>query len=166
MTLEEFLRPLYQDLDGVSRFESIERLGRIARTLHPPSRELDLLILFSGLGKWLEKPRNLSRILLAVPGMSEEELKKTAASIRRLENPDSEMERAVAAAMMIDAAGLLGLAQSLADARREGNSIADVARQEPPPIPEWMSQQARDWILQRREERARFCRRILDELGC
>src|SRR5207247_8699603 len=63
--LEHFLRPLYQDLDGVSRFEDLERVARIARRLYPrDDRAFELLLLFHGLGRWLEKIGNLSRTTL------------------------------------------------------------------------------------------------------
>ena len=76
MDLQSFLRPLYQDLDGVTRFDAIERVARIARRLYTPSsaddaRAFDLLLLFHGLGKWLDKMGNLSRTALAVDGLSE-----------------------------------------------------------------------------------------------
>ena len=92
--LQSFLRPHYQDLDGASRSDDAERIGAIARRLTAPSRELELLILFHPLGSWLEKLGNLSRVLLAVGGVNENELRRTAASIRRLDAPESEAERA------------------------------------------------------------------------
>lgn len=163
MKLEDFVRPLYQDLDGASRFDAVERAGRIARELAPPSRELDLLILFSGLGKWLEKPRNFSRVILNAD-ISDDELRATVASLRRLETPQTDAERAVAAAMLVDAAGVRGFAERLAHARREGISIADVAREAPPPIPEWVPAGARAMIEKRHAERAVFAEAILAEM--
>ena len=163
MKLEDFVRPLYQDLDGASRFDAVERAGRIARTLAPPSRELDLLILFSGLGKWLEKPRNYSRVLLNAD-ISDPELRATVASVRRLDSPQTEAEVAVAAAMLVDSAGVRGFAERLAHARREGISIADLARELPAEIPEWVPAVARRMIEQRHEERAKFAAAILGEM--
>src|SRR5690349_4750212 len=61
-----FLRPLYQDLDGVSHVDEVERIDGIARSLydgHDPTFER--LILFHKLGRWLEKVGNLSRASLA-----------------------------------------------------------------------------------------------------
>ena len=162
MRLEDFVRPLYQDLDGASRFDAVERVGRIARQLVPPSRELDLLILFSGLEKWLGKPRNYSRVLLNA-AITEDELRATLDSLGRLDAPQSDNERAVAAAMMIDAAGVRGFAERLTHARREGISIADLAREELPEVPEWVPAPARVMIEERRTERARFCEAILSE---
>src|SRR5215212_10677646 len=106
MKLDDFLRPLYQDVDGVSRFDEIERVARIARTLYETNRELELLLAFRGLGKWLDKVGNMSRTLLSVDGLTERELRATAASIRRLDAPVSDAERVVAAAMLIDSAGV------------------------------------------------------------
>jgi nicotinamidase-related amidase len=161
--LEDFIRPLYQDLDGASRFDAVERVGRIARTLHPPSRDLDLLILFSGLGKWLEKPRNFSRVVLN-GGLTESELQSTVESLRRLQSPETAVERAVAAATIVDAAGVRGFAERLAQARREGISIGDLAREQPAPIPDWVPAEARALIEERRREREKFAQALLREL--
>jgi hypothetical protein len=67
--LRSFLRPLYQDLDGGSRFDDIERVAAIARRLYAPANDADarafeLLLLFHGLGRWLEKVGNRSRAVL------------------------------------------------------------------------------------------------------
>lgn len=161
--LDAFLRPLYQDLDGVSRQEEAERIARIARKLAPPSRDLELLVRFHVLGSWLEKVGNLSRVVLTVPEVSEAELRRTAASIRRLDAPQSEAERAVAAAVLIDGAGVRGLAERFGRARREGISLLDVAREEEPPIPEWLSEEARRLLLERRARRAAFCQAMREE---
>ena len=170
MELEDFLRPLYQDLDGVTRFDAVERVGRIARQLYTPAsdgdmRAFELLLLFHGLGKWLEKMGNVSRTALAV-GIDEIELRQTVASIARLAEPSSEAERAVAAAILIDNAGVRGLAERLSRAWREGQSVADVVRAELAEAerPEWLSGEAREWLAQRRERRREFCRAVLEEL--
>ena len=165
--LEHFLRPLYQDLDGVSRFEDVERVARIARRLYPnDDRGFELLLLFHGLGKWLEKIGNLSRTMLAVGGLSEEELRQTAASIPRLEAPESDAERAVASAILIDNAGVRGLAERLSRSRREGQSVGDVVRRAlaDSERPEWLPEAARALLEERRERRREFCRAILDEI--
>jgi hypothetical protein len=161
--LEAFLRPHYQDLDGASRSDDAERIGAIARRLTEPSRELELLILFHPLGNWLEKLGNLSRVLLAVGGVSENELRRTAMSIRRLDAPESEAERAIASAILIDGAGARGLAERLSRSRREGQTIIDVVRNEPITPPEWMGKTAREWLAKRSAARAEFCRAILAE---
>ena len=161
--LDTFLLPLYQDLDGVSRLAEAERIGRIARRLAPPSRELELLLRFHVLGSWLEKVGNLSRVVLAVPDVSESDLRRTAASIRRLDAPQSEAERAVAAAVLIDGAGVRGLAERFGRARREGSSILDVAREELPPVPNWLSDDARTMLEERRAKRAAFCGGVIAE---
>jgi hypothetical protein len=160
-----FLRPLYQDLDGLSRLDGVERVGAIARRLAPASRELELLVLFHPLGNWLGRVGNISRIVLAVDGASEEELRRTAASIKRLDAPVTEAERAVAAAVLIDGAGVRGFAERMARARREGSSITDVAREAlaETPIPEWLDARAATWLRERRVARARMARSVLDE---
>jgi len=163
--LQAFLRPHYQDLDGASRSDDAERIGAIARQLTAPSRELELLILFHPLGSWLEKLGNLSRVLLAVGGVNENELRRTAASIRRLDAPESEAERAIASAILIDGAGVRGLAERLSRSRREGQSIIDVITADPPTAPEWMNDVAREWLARRTAVRAEFSRAILDELN-
>ena len=165
-----FVRPLYQDLDGLSRLDDIERVGRIARTIYTPapagSRHFELLLLFQGLGKWLDKVGNASRTALNVPGVSEAELRAVAASIARLDEPESEPERAVAAAILIDSAGLRGLAQRFASARREGHSITDVVREAvtAEAWPDWLPAAAAPILKKRFEARRRFCQELLDEL--
>ena len=170
MQLEPFLRPFYQDLDGVSRAGEVARVARIARMLHTPdspadARAFELLLHFHLLGTWLEKVGNLSRALLAIDGVTEAELRATAASIRRLDAPQSAAERAVAAAVLIDGGGVRGLAERLARARREGSSIDDVAKRGAfrSELPSWLPLQAVAWLEARQQERARVCQRILDE---
>ncbi|HYH05872.1 MAG TPA: hypothetical protein VEK11_02325 [Thermoanaerobaculia bacterium] len=169
--LETFLRPYYQDLDGASRFDEVERIAKIARKLYAPSpadeRAFELLLLFHRLGKWLEKIGNLSRTLLAVPGLTEEDLRFTAHSIRRLDEPVTEAERAVAAAVLIDSAGVRGLTELFARARREGNSLMDVLRASLSDVhvPEWFDARAEAWIAKRREARREVCRRLVEELA-
>jgi hypothetical protein len=170
MDLQSFLQPLYQDLDGVTRFDAVERVAKIARRLYTPptdddARAFDLLLLFHGLGKWLDKMGNLSRTALAVDGLSEEELRQTAASITHLDAPASGAERAVAAALLIDNAGARGLAERLARSRREGQSVADVVRAAlaDDERPEWLSAEALAWLEERRGRRRELCRAILEE---
>lgn len=174
MDLHSFLRPLYQDLDGVTRFDAVERVARIARRLYTPSsvddaRAFDLLLLFHGLGKWLDKMGNLSRTALAVDGLSEAELRQIAASIARLDAPldtsSTGAERAVAAAILIDNAGVRGLAERLSRSRREGQSVADVVRAAlaDDERPEWLSAEALAWLEERRGRRRELCRAILEE---
>jgi hypothetical protein len=170
--LEAFLRPLYQDVDGVSRVEEVERIAAIARKLYAPSdpaqaRTFELLLLFHRLGRWLEKVGNLSRTVLAVGGLEAEELHRTAASIRRLDQPQSEAERAVAAAMLIDEAGVRGLTDRFTRARREGSSAMDVVRNAVSDVfvPEWMPPRGEAWLHARREARREVCKRLLEELS-
>lgn len=170
MDLQSYLRPLYQDLDGVTRFDAVERVARIARRLYTPASEddaraFDLLLLFHGLGKWLDKMGNLSRTTLAVDGLSEAELRQTAASIARLDAPASGAERAVAAALLIDSAGVRGLAERLSRSRREGQSVADVVRAAlaDDERPEWLSAEATALLEERRDRRRELCRAILEE---
>ena len=166
--LETFVKPLYQDLDGISRFDEIERIRRIARTLYTPAapREFELLLLLHGLGKWLDKIGNASRTALAVPGLTEVEIRSVAASARRLDDPQSAAERAVAAAILIDRAGVRGLALRFAAARREGSTLLDVVRDALAEsiYPEWLPDNARDMLEQRFEARRRVCQALLDEM--
>ena len=167
--LETFLLPLYQDLDGVSRFDDVERIGRIARFLYESEGDdaFELLLLFHGLGKWLERVGNASRTVLAVGGITEADLWRTTASIRRLDHPESAAERAVAGAILIDSAGVRGLALKFASARREGHSLLDVVREELASawIPDWLPERARPWLERRFEAKRRVCREVLDELS-
>jgi hypothetical protein len=171
--LQTFLMPLYQDVDGISRLEEVERIARIARTLYqPPSedeaRALELLLLFQRLGNWLDRVGNVSRTVLAIgSGLTEAELRRTAMSIRRLDVPESTIERAVAAAVVIDRAGLRGLAQRFASSRREGQTILDVIREALAEtwIPDWVPESGRAWLERRHEAKRQYCARILDELA-
>jgi hypothetical protein len=170
LRLETFLRPFYQDLDGASRFDDVERIARIAHKLYVPpesdTRAFELLLLFHRLGPWLEKVGNLSRTLLGVPGLTEAELRQTAAAIRRLDAPVTSAERAVAAAVLIDGAGVRGLTELFGRARREGNSLMDVLRAALSDVivPAWLSPQAEERLHERRESRREVCRRLLEEL--
>lgn len=170
MDLETFLRPLYQDLDGVSRVDEVERIAAIARLLYAPSPTdapaFELLLRFHRLGRWLEKVGHISRTALAVEGLTEADLRRTAASIARLEAPVTEGERAVAAAVLIDNAGVRGLTEQFTRARREGSSVMDVLRAalSDTVVPEWLPERAETWLYARREARREVCRRLLDEL--
>ena len=164
--LRAFLAPLYQDLDGVSRLEEIDRISSIARRLYEPDdvRSFELLLLFHGLGKWLEKVGNRSRTALAT-GLSETELRALSASIRRLDDPQTDAERAVAAAILIDSAGVRGLIERFARARREGESMMDVVRDVLADswIPAWVPERGRAWLERRHEARREVCRELLAE---
>ncbi|HEX7833427.1 MAG TPA: hypothetical protein VF787_27500 [Thermoanaerobaculia bacterium] len=167
--LESFLKPLYQDLDGVNRLDDMERIAKIARTLHPAKddRAFELLLLFHLLGRWLEKMGNASRTALTVGDVTEQELRQTAASIRRLDQPVTDAERAVAAALLIDSAGVRGLTEHFTRARREGNSLMDVLRAvlSDVAVPEWFPPAAEEWLYARREARREVCKRLLEELA-
>ena len=172
MDLETFLKPLYQDLDGVSRLDEVERIAKIARKLYTPATNeekhaFDLLLRFHRLGKWLDKMGNISRTLLAVNGLNEFELRQTAMSIQRLDDPVTDTERAVAAAVMIDTAGVRGLTELFTRARREGSSLMDVLRAalSDVAVPDWLSQRAEEWLHARREARREVCKRLLEELS-
>ena len=164
--LESFLRPLYQDLDGISRWDEVERIARIAHAIDTRHDEaLELLLLFQGLGRWLEKVGNVSRTTLTA-GVDETDLRRTAASIRNLGSPETEAERIVAAAILIDRSGVRGLAQRFAAARREGRSIIDVVREALAEswVPDWVPDGARPMLEERLERRREFCAAILSEL--
>jgi hypothetical protein len=167
--LETFLKPLYQDLDGATRLDDVERIAKIAYRLHPApdDRALALLLHFHPLGRWLEKLGNLSRAALALGGVSAQELRQTAQSIRRLDEPVTQAERAVAAAILIDRSGVRGLTEQIARARREGNSLMDVLRAalSDVVVPAWLPAGAETWLHARRESRREVCRRLLDELS-
>lgn len=171
LRLETFLRPFYQDLDGASRFDDVERIARIAQKLYTPpdaeARAFELLLLFHRLGTWLEKVGNLSRTLLGVPGLTDAELRQTAMAIRRLDAPATDAERAVAAAILIDGAGVRGLTELFGRARREGNSLMDVLRASlsDVSVPEWLPPDAERWLHARREARRDVCRRLLEEIA-
>lgn len=164
-SIAAYLRPLYQDLDGASRWDEVERIARIARRLYDADDDdFELLLAFHRLGNWLDKVGNLSRTALAT-GVSEAALHRTADAIRHLGAPRDDAEEAVAAAVLIDGAGVRGLAERLTRARREGLTVEDVARAglREVEVPEWFSAQARVLFLERAEARRDVCRRILGE---
>jgi len=164
-SIAAFLRPLYQDLDGVSRMDEVERIARIARELYDEDDpDFELLLAFHRLGNWLDKVGNLTRTAL-VTGIDEAALHRTADAIRHLDAPRDDAECAVAAALIIDAAGVRGLAERLTRARREGLTVEDVARAglREVEVPEWFSAKARILLLERAELRRDVCRRILGE---
>jgi hypothetical protein len=160
------LRPIYQDLDGVSRQDAFERVARLARSLTEPTRDLELLLLFYPAATWIEKAGNLSRVTLA-GGISEAEIRATMGSIRRLSLPQTNEERAVAAALLIDSSGVRGLAEAFGRARREGRSPADVALEAiaENTIPEWMSDEAAALLEGRIEARRKVCEELLREMN-
>ncbi len=163
--LRAFVAPLYQDLDGVSRLGEIDRIASIACHLHPGGdRAFELLLLLHGLGKWLEKIGNLSRMALAT-GIAEEELRAAMGAIRRLDDPRTDAERALAAAILIDGAGVRGLAERFTRARREGQSLMDVVRDALADswVPDWMPEAGRAMLEERHAARRETCRKILAE---
>jgi hypothetical protein len=169
--LDRFLLPLLQDVDGRSRADDLDRIAQIARRLFSPPdeaerRAFELILRFHALGKWLDRVGNISRVALAVRGISERELQAAAAAIRRLDSPQSAAEKAVAAALLIDGAGVRGLADQFARARREGSSLVDVIRNAVADayVPEWLPPEAESRLRKRREARRQVCRMILEEL--
>jgi len=169
----DFVRPLYQDLDGSSRMPTIVRTARIARALWTPPpddrRRFELLLLFHGLRSWLGKVGNRSRTTLALAGIvSDLDLHLVIEALSRLEAPVSEAERTLAAAMLIDRAGVLGLADRIEHARREGTDAREIAAREvaepAPSPPAWMDDRARRWLAPRYAARRAVCEAILREI--
>lgn len=167
--LESFVKPLYQDLDGVSRLDEVERIGAIARHLFEAgsseeSLDLELLILFHRLGGWLGRLGNASRVSLASGGMlKEESIHRLISSLERLERPESRPERAVASAIAIEEGGIRGAIHRLANARREGQTLGEQAREIETEAIEpagWMDPRAAAWLA-RRTEAARAVARNL-----
>ena len=169
--LVDFLRPFFLDLDGVSRLDDAERIRRIAHRLYQPesaaeARFFELLLLFHGLGRWLDKVGNLSRLRLAIPEIEEIELRRVSAAIARAATPATPMEAAVAAALVIDRSGIFGVAEQLMKSRREGSTIRDIALRglivEEPPL--WMPEIGRQMFRERANARRRFCIQLLEEM--
>jgi hypothetical protein len=79
----------------------------------------------------------------------------------------TDAERAVAAAIIIDGAGVRGLTEQFGRARREGNSLMDVLRASlsDVAVPEWLPSHAEEWLHARREARRDVCRKLLEELA-
>ena len=171
-SLLNFIKPLYQDLDGTSRFEEVERVRRIAERLYQPLIDQDrrvfaLLLLFQGLGPWLNKVGNQSRVLLAMGNhVTEAELRTIVDSLRRSPQPQSAAEIALAAARVIDTAGVRGLVSRFAAARREGTNPVEVARTvlaDGEPTALWMTPEAQAWVSMRHAKTVQLCRDVLAE---
>ncbi len=169
---EGFIRPLYQDLDGISRYHDVERVERIARILFKAESEAEehqftLLLLFHGLERWLKKVGSVSRASLIIgEGVSEGDLRRVSESLSRLDSPVTPAEKALAAAILIDASGAHGLAVRFAHARREGSSAVEIAREEmgPSERPSWLDPRATQWLDRRDATRREVCARVLGEL--
>lgn len=170
--LELFVKPLYQDLDGVSRFDDVSRIGRLARAQYKPVEDeerlhFELLILFHRLGGWLARLGNASRVVFASGGMlSEPAVRRLQRSLERLDAPESGMERAVAAAIAVDSAGVRGAVLRLAQSRREGQTQLEEARQiaseaHEPPL--WMDSRAAEWFARRAGAARRVAEAIVAE---
>ena len=171
-SLIDFVRPLYQDLDGRSRFDDAQRIAAIARKLYSPvtadeARQMEILLLLQGLGPWLRKVGNVSRTLLANPeAVAPAELERAGASLRRLHEPESAIERALSAALLIDQAGVFGLMHRLGQARREGSSPEEVVRtiaSEETALPAWLPAEAMVMLKGRIARRQEVCRMIDEE---
>lgn len=170
---EGFIRPLYQDLDGVSRYQDVERIEKIARILFragssDEEQDFTLLLLFHGLERWLKKVGSISRASLVIgEGVSEGDLRRVSDSLSRLDAPVTPAEKALAAAILIDASGARGLAVRFAHARREGSSADEIAREEMSPSkrPSWLDSRASQWLDRRDATRREVCARVLGELG-
>jgi len=167
--LLRFVRPLLQDLDGHSRLPEVERVARIATRIldsQDSPAERDLLFYLHPLGSWLKKTGNRSRALLSLQGVaSAEELFRVESSITRLDHPVSELETALASALIIDRAGVRGAVQQLASARREGLTIDEAVQKlsDVEPIPLWMSEKALTCLRGRLKARAAFVESVQRE---
>ena len=75
-------------------------------------------------GRWLEKVGNLSRAVLTT-GLSESSCVRRRPRSAGSRDPSTNAERAVAAALLIDRAGVRGFAERLSRSRREGNSVQE-----------------------------------------
>lgn len=128
--LQQLVTPLYQDLDGASRLDQVNRVSRIARRLYQPPdqparQQFELLLLFQGLGSWLDRVGSISRVMLAAgPSLAEQDLRGVGRSLQPLGNPSTDAERALAAARLIDQAGLGGLAERIVSARSEKATVS------------------------------------------
>ncbi|HUP65521.1 MAG TPA: hypothetical protein VM557_09585 [Thermoanaerobaculia bacterium] len=168
--LEAFLRPLYQDLDGVSRFEDVDRIEALARGVAGNGElgvHLELLVLFHRLGGWLARMGNASRVVLAAGGVLQKDVvAQTSDSLAHLDAPRNEAERVIAAALLIDSAGVRGVVSRLAHARRDGQSMSGAAAEflsEKIEAPEWMNERARELLRLRTEAARSFAQQVIDE---
>jgi len=170
--LADFVKPLHQDLDGVSRSADVARVSTIARRLHSPlsvveDRRFDLLLQFQNLESWLGRLGNISRAALMIgPPVAEQDLVWVLKALRRLDEPGSAEEKALATAIRIDRGGIRGLVEAFGSARRLGATIMEIARDESEgdvDLPSWIEGDAARWLRQRSEARRVLCRALMRE---
>ncbi len=125
------------------------------------------MILFHGLDRWLTKVGSISRASLIIgEGVGEGDLRQVSESLRRLDAPVTGAERALAAAILIDEAGVRGLAVRFSHARREGASLDEIAREEMdgPSRPLWLDARSLRWLGHRDAARKQVCAMVLAEV--
>lgn len=171
--LVHLIRPLHQDLDGLSHFEEIGRTSALARrfyrsTTSAEDRHFELMLLFQRLGPWLLKVGNLSRTLLVSRAeVNEMDLRRVSQSLARLEAPQSEAEIALSTAMLIESCGARALVERFTRARREGLTARGVAEEilsASAPDRIWLVEEARTLIRQQFEKQQLFCRELIEEV--
>ncbi|MFN2441441.1 MAG: hypothetical protein ABR517_02035 [Thermoanaerobaculia bacterium] len=170
--LVSLVEPLYDNPEAGTGFDEVERIEVLARRLYEPSAEesqlFELLILFHRLGRWMAHPGNAAIIGRASGGLlAETMVEQLAKSLNRLEAPETNLERVVASAVAIEAAGVRGFFNRAANARRSGRTVEGVAVSEiesPGATPAWMSPEAATMLTARRGRARAAASALLEEL--
>jgi hypothetical protein len=170
--LVRLVGPLYDNPEAGTAFDEVERIEILARRLREPSPEesqlFELMVLFHRLGRWVSHPGN-SEIIARTSGglLAAATIDRLIESLRRLDAPETALERLVASAVAIEAAGVRGFMNRAANAYRSGRTAEEVAIEEidsPSETPEWMSQDAAIMLSARRARARAAARALLEEL--
>jgi hypothetical protein len=170
--LVSLVGPLYDNPEAGTAFDEVERIEILARRLREPTPEesqlFELMVLFHRLGRWIAHPGN-SEMIGRVSGglLTGAMIDQLTESLRRLDAPETDMEKLVASAVAIEAAGVRGFLNRAANAYRTGRTVEEVAIEEiesPGEAPRWMSQDAATMLSARRARARAAARALLEEL--
>lgn len=170
--LVSLIGPLYDNPEAGTAFDEVERIEILARRLREPAPEesqlFELMVLFHRLGRWIAHPGNSEMIGRASGGLlTASMIDQLTESVRRLEAPETDLEKLVASAIAIEAAGIRGFLNRAANAYRNDRTVEEVAIEEiesPGAIPGWMSPDAATMLSARRARARAAARALLEEL--
>jgi hypothetical protein len=170
--LVSLVEPLYDNPEAGTAFDEVERIEVLARRLREPAPEeselFELMVLFHRLGRWVAHPGNSEIIGRASGGLlTEGMIDRLAESLRRLDRPETDLEKLVASAVAIEAAGVRGFLNRAANAYRSGRTVEEVAIEEVGSLgeaPGWMSQDAATMLAARKTRARAAAQALLEEL--
>lgn len=170
--LVSLVGPLYDNPEAGTAFDEVERIEILARRLREPTPEesqlFELMVLFHRLGRWIAHSGNSEMIVRASGGLlTAAMIHQLTGSLRRLDAPETDLEKLVASAVAIEAAGVRGFLNRAANAYRSGRTVEEVAIEEIENLgetPGWMSQDAATMLSARRARARAAARALLEEL--